>query len=367
MKKAIAVFFILLLMEAVVFAQSSLVPEMWPIYQPTYVFPTVSTDNTCLVGSPTVRTFADQMDKSMLTAEDTFLKKYKEDLENHIIPKYFQENPTHSYVDKNKILCAMKRIPLVSQNKKTCSTSSEDGKSVSQTPCITDQVVDYIHWGLNEAFKCYGNILDSHERKFIFKKINHESAFGFFFQYAGGAGIAQLIGESKRDLFIPGNAGYRFLQQQIYTNTKSCDSFVQLLKRTTRERSLKSCEFISIGDGIGRSLIGGIGLYLHYRSDHQNPYSAEKLLDYWGYYKRDTENYKLIRSYITLGMYNKGPWGVIETYKKQIGRAALARKSDKEAFNTVMNLIKRSNFYGYIKAIENDTNKIFDKNGFCKI
>lgn len=363
------------MMETMVFAQSSLLPNVPPsspvekrsLIPSSFVYPATSTDNTCLVGNTNLRTFADQMDKPVLTEQDSFLRKYKEDLNKQIVPAYFREDGTPNYIDKNQILCAMKRIPMVSQKKKTCSSSNEEGRSISQTPCITDQIVDYIHWGLNEAFKCYENILDSHERKFIFKKINHESAFGFFFQYGGGAGIAQLIGESKRDLFLPGNAGYNFLQQQIYTNTKSCDSFVQLLKRTTQGKSLKSCEFISIGDGIGRSLVGGIGLYLHYRSDHRNPYSAEKLLNYWGYRNKNSENYKLVRSYLTLGMYNKGPGAVLNAYKKAIGQAALSRKSDQEAFNIIMNLIKKSNFYGYVKSIERDTNNIFDKNGYCKI
>src|SRR5690606_10539459 len=142
--------------------------------------------------------------------------------------------------------------------------------------------LDYIHWGLNETLRCYGNLLDDFEKKMIFKKINHESAFGFFFQYTGGTGIAQLVSASQRDLFAPGGSSYSFITKHIKNRPKQCQSFVKLMERTSKTPKLKSCEFISIGDGIGRSLLGGVGLYLHYRSDPKNPYSAERLLSYWG-------------------------------------------------------------------------------------
>lgn len=338
------------------FPSKEIIPEFTP-----------SDSRQCLLGNSSARTFADQMDKTTLTSQDSFLKKYREHLALKSSTVYLREFQTPNYINKEQILCAMKRIPYVSQRKRSCRSSNENGRVESVTPCITDQMVEYVHWGLNEAFKCYGNLLDSHERRMIFKKINHESAFGFFFQYSGGAGIAQLIGESKRDLFLPGYSGNNFLRRQIISNAKSCESFLQLLNRTLQERSLKSCEFISIGDGIGRSLIGGIGLYLHYRSDPNNPYSAERLLERWGYTKRNTESYKLIRSYITLGMYNKGPGAVLNAYKNAFPKGSLAKKSESDIYKSIMGLIKRSHFYGYVRSIERDTERILDQDGNCKI
>lgn len=345
-------------------------PQLFPNLEPTG--PTLQTNNSCVIGSSSLRTYADQMDKVSLTEQDSFLANYKKQQDANIIPNYFR-NDFKSYINKSQVHCAMKRIPMVSQNKKSCSKSSEAGTFVKQTPCVTDQMVDYIYWGLNEAMRCYDDALDSHERKMIFKKINHESAFGFFFQYVGGTGIAQLIGGSQRDLFSPGYAGNNFLTRHVRNNSKNCESFLPLLARKPKffggknSKAANSCEFMSVGDGIGRSLIGGISLYLHYRSDPENPFSAEKLLKYWGYKKSNSERYKQVRSYITLGMYNKGPGAVLNTIKKSIGAGSLANKSDEESFNIIMRLIKNRSFYGYIKAVENSTNKIFDRSGSCKI
>lgn len=389
MKKIIFVFFILLLMETFAYAQNfgpqnssvvgtknifpretyqmSPVPRK-PLFGDSYSSrPTYQTNNACIFGSASLRTYADQMDKTILTEQDSFLAGYKRELEKQLIPNYLRETRFKSFINKDQILCAMKRIPNVSQNKKSCSSSNESGIFIRQTPCVTDQMVDYIHWGLNETLRCFGDSVDSSERKMIFKKLNHESAFGFFFQYSGGTGIAQLISGSQKDLFLPGYAGNNFMKAHVDRNPRACENFVKLLNRTKATKSLKSCEFISIGDGIGRSLIGGVSLYLHYRSDPANPFSAEKLLQYWGYSKRDTDQYRQARSYITLGMYNKGPGAVLNRYKHQIGRGSLANKTETEAFDTVMRLVKRSNFYPYIRSVENSTNLIFDRNGSCKI
>ncbi len=379
MKKTIAVFFILMVLKAVAFAQTSLFPTPAPNSpvprQPLIatqqntapLFPTYPTNNTCIFGNTNIRTYADQLEKLILTEQDSFLAAYKREQEKQLIPSYFRETSFQSFINREQISCAMKRIPYVTQSKKTCASSAENGTYVKQTPCVTDGVVDYIYWGLNEALRCYGDSIDSFERKIIFKKLNHESAFGFFFQYDGGTGIAQLIRGTQKNLFHPGNAGFRFLKKHVTNNPRSCENFKKLLARTTQIKNLKSCEFISMGDGIGRSLLGGIGLYLHYRSDEANPYNAEKLLAYWGYAKTNTDQYRQVRSYITLGMYNKGPGAVLNTIKGSIGKSALRKKSEAEAFNIVMKLVKRSNFYGYVKAVENSTNSIFDRTGSCKI
>lgn len=351
-------------METMGFAQTFLIGEP---KAPSSPLPSYQTNNTCLFGNSNSRVYADQMLKTHLTEQDSFLKGYKKEIEKNLIPDYIRETNFKPYIKKDLVLCAMKRIPMVSQTKKSCSTSNETGKFQKQTPCVTDQVVDYIYWGLNETMRCFGNQLDNEERKMIFKKLNHESAFGFFFQYTGGTGIAQLIGESQKDMFLPGHAGFSFLNSHMNRNKNSCENFIQLINRSKKSKSLKSCEFISIGDGIGRSLIGGIGLYLHYRSDPANPYSAENLLDYWGLPRSDSAEYKKIRSYITLGMYNRGPGAVLASSKHRIGRGALAKKTPAEAYKIVMSLIKNSNFNGYVRAVETSTNKIFDSSGTCKI
>jgi hypothetical protein len=375
MKKAIALFFILLLMETMGYAQSFLYEKPAPRspVEVASLFPDLSdsprfdNNNTCLIGSSNLRTYADQMDKPSLTDQDSFLQAYKNEQNKNLVPSYFRDSNFKSYIKRDQIYCAMKRIPNVSQTKKVCSKSSEQGQFHKQTPCVTDQMVDYIYWGLNEAMRCYSDLIDSHERKILFKKINHESAFGFFFQYNGGTGIEQLIQGSQKDMFIDGHAGNSFLMAHINKNKNSCENFLNLVNRTAKTKNLQSCEFISIGDGIGRSLLGGIGLYLHYRSDPENPYSAEKLLEYWGVYKSDTEEYKQIRSYITLGMYNVGPGAVLDGIKKSIRAKSLAKKSDSETFKIVMALIKRSSFNNYIRGVETNNNQIFDKKGDCKI
>ncbi len=338
--------------------------------------PASSDTFSCLIGDPYSRDFAQQLNKPDLGDEDSFLVRYKMSRVKNLLPQYFVQNPiintaqasaSASTISREQIHCAMKRIPFIPQRKKICQTSNESGRFQNNTPCVTRQLVDYIHWGLNETLKCYGNLLDEVEKRMIFKKINHESAFGFFFQYKGGTGIAQLVSASKKDLFFEGGQAHSFVTQHISNNSRQCQSFSKLMERATAATSLKSCEFISVGDGIGRSLLGGIGLYLHYRSDPKNRYSAERLLAYWGVQKTNSKEYRKLRSYITLGMYNKGPGAVISTIRNKIAKGSLTGLSDKEAYAAVTNQIKKSNFAGYLTAIERSSKQILNEDGSCKI
>lgn len=333
---------------------------------------TYQSNNTCVLGSSTERVYADQMDKQTYTEQDSFLELYRWNLAMHFPMRFLEQQLdidifSNSRFPRDKIYCAMKRIPNVNQTKKTCTSSNQNGKLNTQLPCVTDQMIDYIQWGLNETFDCFDNELDNFERKIIFKKINHESAFGFFFQYIGGTGLTQLVQGSQKDMFTPGFAGNTFLMNHVRNHPKACSSFTKLIKRSAKSKNLKSCEFMSMGDGIGRSLIGGVGLYIHYRSDPQNPYSAEKLLSYWGYKPSQTELYRKARAYLTLGMYNKGPGAVINDVKFLIAKNALLKKPDTKAYKIILNVIEQSSFYDYIRAVELSASQIFNKDGSCKI
>jgi hypothetical protein len=87
------------------------------------------------------------MDKQQFTDQDSFLELYRWNLAMHF-PMHFIEQQldvdifSNDRIPRDKIYCAMKRIPNVTQTKKVCASSNQRGVFKKQLPCVTDQMID---------------------------------------------------------------------------------------------------------------------------------------------------------------------------------------------------------------------------------
>ncbi len=348
----------------------------------------------CIIGSPLQNQYVAQFNKPVLTEDETFLRKFREfqakqslietvgdALEANpfrgLTPKFrLPSVKNKQHISKNLIECSLRRVPIISTTKKICENTDSDllePKNLEfyteETPCVTQSMVDYIHWGFNEALRCFSNDLDEVGRLIIYKKINLESSFGFFFQSINGTGVAQVIPKDIQEMLKEGYLGHKFLKTHIEKNPTKCDSFSDLFKKDiliNSDQKIPQCQFISMGDGIGRSYLAGVALYIYYRSYH--PASAEKILSYLGIPKSNSVQYRNMRSLLALGMYNKGPGTVWDSVKFHFQENELLRKykkSPQHAYNKLRQKISNTSFYVYITELENIYDKTVDRKGRC--
>jgi hypothetical protein len=327
---------------------------------------TQNEEQSCIVGSPKIRTYADQMTKPNYTENHSFLKEYWRHRVLSLAPAYLNRNPFVERISKDKIMCSIQNIPYVLTTKMICGESDQQGRYTNETPCVTPVMVDYIYWGVNEAMRCFSDYMDEHVQNIIFHKIHLESSFGFFFKYSGGTGLMQLVSASKDGMYKDGQSGHEFLKNHVATHPQQCSSFVELMQQSDSAKKLFNCDFISIGDGIGRNLLGGIGLYIYYRSAPNNPYSAEKILSAWGYENTHSNFYYRVRASIASGMYNKGLGAVYNEIHRKFAEGSLAKLPELERYKRVMGVVDHSQFAGYLKDMEASPAAIFTK-GQCTI
>jgi hypothetical protein len=276
------------------------------------------------------------------------------------------KNPFKERISRDKVLCSMQNIPFIDTTKMLCHEGDKQGRYITETPCVTEDMVDYVYWGVNEALRCFADYIDDNIQDVIYRKIHLESSFGFFFKSINGTGLTQMVGPAKTAMFTKDQPGYEFLKNHIMTHPQQCSSFIDLIKRSETTKNLGNCDFISIGDGIGRNLIGGIGLYIHYRSDPNNKFSAENILKSWGYKNTHSTFYYKARASLASGMYNRGIGAVYNEIHDKYSEGSLAEFPEFKKYKSVMNTFRHSMFAGYLKDMGVSPAAIF-KNGQCTI
>lgn len=164
--------------------------------------------------------------------------------------------------------------------------------SGSNAACIDQKTLNFIHFAINNAISCMSPPEDPIDPRFILKKINNETGFNFFLGYPGGVGIGQLtsdpvdelagwwqkkrIGKKKNKTgqvetsFIQGNAKY--ILENLSKNTNpSCAAFKKIIESDLTSpppspgNKNNYCQWLSVGDGLGRSLVYGLGYYVYAR------------------------------------------------------------------------------------------------------
>ncbi len=198
-----------------------------------------------------------------------------------------------------------------------------NGKTVTYTkkdqiPCITEQTIDYITWATNKAIKCLSTADDPIEPSIIYKWINNESGFAFFVHSGNGKGTNQLT--TRGALAMEDDCEAVLKRESSLLDNPECAPFKTILEtpiQTTMPG--KKCQYLDLENGVGRSLLHGIGLYLCYRSYHR--YSVDNAMNDLFYKKGESNtassksgrryplsatDYKKIRDHFALALVNAG-------------------------------------------------------------
>lgn len=201
--------------------------------------------------------------------------------------------------------------------------------SGSTTPCLNQKTVDLVHFAMNEAISCMSSGRNPIDARFIFKKINNETAFNFYVAYGGGKGIGQLTSDAVNEIagwneggkFMQGNAFY-ILEDLMKSDNPACAPFKEILKDDLKSpppspgNARNNCTWVAPGAGLARNLIYGLGYYIHMRDQVIRPYLQRKA-------PKLAQNRETL-SYLTLVAY--GPGGMREA-KSLIDRLRLSNSS----------------------------------------
>ncbi|MBK9322629.1 MAG: hypothetical protein IPM97_06685 [Bdellovibrionaceae bacterium] len=143
------------------------------------------------------------------------------------------------------------------------------GKSAQ---CYNEELVDYIHFALNQAIDCLSqdNAIDSRN---ILKKMNAETGFNFSVCWRGGCGMSQITSPAMKELSTDIGNGKYILEGVTKSIKKSCEPFKHIAERDLAKppKIYKTCDWVSPGDGLARNLIYGIGYHVHMRDTQITP------------------------------------------------------------------------------------------------
>lgn len=285
-----------------------------------------------------------------------------------------------NWISKDHIECSILNVDFVPTRKVLCESADSRPTYSRYIPCVSNEMVDYLHFVTNKAFKCFGKYMNTETRNTLIKKINLESAFGFFFSDKKGRGISQFVSISAYEMSDARHSGHQFLINHVQNNPSDCSGFDEILKenKNTSKTAINTCAYVNIQDGIGRSLIQGFGLYFYYRDIY--PRSATRLLANLGISRSNNTYYQRLRKIITLGMYNRGPGAVDESLKANFctrtddGNLRCNQSKFRnfyndpaKYYNMFVAKLENTNFYSYAKAADFQYGKVFSNSGSCKL
>lgn len=196
-----------------------------------------------------------------------------------------------------------------------CQSDSSTPQEMSKTPCLTTNYVNYISAAYNGAIRC----LSSNDRRnhidaqIAFSKLNNESGFGAFLRNSGGIGGSQMTSIALAEMTNPQHEGARKLRQHINSRGDRCAGYSTLLDGISVSQPPGCsgecfCQFTSVGNGMARNALVGIGLYLYYRDWKTNGSITSELLA--NGLRRDHPSFNQIRDYLTLVAFGAdGPAG----------------------------------------------------------
>ena len=183
-----------------------------------------------------------------------------------------------------------------------CEDSNKQVRS-SKDICVTQRMAEYTQWALNNAFDCLstpGTIIDPQT---VFRKLNNESTFKFFYSYDGGHGLMQTVRIAQNEILgldAGGRpSGRKHLARVMNQNKQSCQEYKSIIdfekearldqlaqkKETNALNQLKAaypdhnkrlfhpnetCNFVSLQDGIHRNILNGLGLFIYYKQEAQD-------------------------------------------------------------------------------------------------
>ncbi|MGZ3768915.1 MAG: hypothetical protein ACXVCR_04850 [Bdellovibrio sp.] len=180
-------------------------------------------------------------------------------------------------------------------------------------PCLKENIVDFIHYSVNQALNCFSSQREAIDSRFILKKINNESGFNFFLGYSGGTGLGALTSHPIKDTwgyfdenknFVKGRVK-KVLEEILESPYPSCKPFIEIIKKDMAKNppypTDNYCTWIKPGEGLGRNLIYSLAYYVFVRDEVIKPELNEK-------YKKISTDKEII-NYLTLMSY--GPGGTV--------------------------------------------------------
>jgi hypothetical protein len=285
--------------------------------------------------------------------------------------------------------------------------------------CVTPKMADYTQWSLNKALECLSTPNDPIDPQVLFKKLNNESTFRFFHSYVGGQGLMQTITCAQDEVLglspspycgaQGGGPQYRSqarkeLAKRMSNNPKKCNDYNSVFnfqkesqydrlaeqvkdinrsnptgndyRRMGELEDLKAaypkynqrlfnagqesdCDFVSVQDGVQRSILSGMGLFLNYRNLAEND-----LQELVGTDIKKHPQYKKIRDLTALVYYGPtGPGGAKIDLAKLAPtiKAALNRKTPEKPMNVAEYEKMLRGSFKYIRAIQASEEAINDK------
>jgi len=185
---------------------------------------------------------------------------------------YVPTGPRPALIKKECIKASLQRAP--GNTGYTCdadNTPKPYGTAGGATlQCVTDETADYITFSVNKAIQCMSpkQPIDS---RVLYTKINNESGFNFSLASPGGVSSPQLTTRGAGEVGHPtkGN-GHYLLQEIIDSKNPACEPFKNIARQDLKDSPLpitraKYCDWINPGNGLARSLVYSIGLYLTQR------------------------------------------------------------------------------------------------------
>lgn len=186
--------------------------------------------------------------------------------------------PEVKQIKKECIEASIQRTP--GNTGYVCSAEKSRGRAFENfgesAPCMDQNSVDYLHFAINEALKCFAAEFKPIDTRFILKKYNNETAFNFFLGYAGGKGLGQLTSAPTLDIG-GGNAEY-ILKGIANSESPACEPFKSVAKNDLKNgpprlaSSANICAWVSPGEGLTRNLIYSLGYYVHLRDKSVMPF-----------------------------------------------------------------------------------------------
>lgn len=206
-------------------------------------------------------------------------------LNDRIIGEFAGSTPT--YITKQCIEASLQRDinqkAYACNQKKQAKAFENSGKGV--TPCLNQESVNYIHYSVNLAIKCFASIRKPIDPRFLLKKINTETGFNFFLASDGGTGLGQITSSPVKDLAgkKEGEGNARpILEDLLASKDPACDPFKRVLKKDLKTPPPMPpidnvCTYVAANDGLARTLIMGIGYYIYTRDETVIPFLESKM------------------------------------------------------------------------------------------
>lgn len=228
-------------------------------------------------------------------------------------------------------------------------------------PCLSENYAQYITKTFNDAIDCLSKPGQRIDPNIIFEKINNESAFrNGLINKNGNAtafGISQLTADSVNEILNLEQPAGAYLDALFKANPTQCKPFVAAVDslrkslEITKSIEKQPCPIMSLKDGIARSAILGLGLFLYYREgDFDN--SARSVLNHKNAssIKIDKKDQSEILDLLALIIYNKGPSN--SNLNSELAKiAAKSKRLNRRAGGFVTSSIVRNHFE-YLRAID---------------